>query len=148
MTSFSSLYNSTLGKKYIMAVTGVGLFLFVVAHMIGNLQVFLGPDVLNAYAVFLKSKPTLLWAMRFGLLVMVFFHILAAVQLTVRNRTARPEKYHSGKPYKATFASRTLVLSGLVLFVFIVYHLMQFTVGLVDTGYLHLRVGTGHHVVY
>src|SRR5262249_13019518 len=98
MTSLSSLYNCTLGKKYIMALTGVGLFLFVLARMIGNLQVFLGPDVLNAYALFLKSKPTLLWAMRSALLVIVFFHILAAVQLTLRNRVARPEKYHSGKP--------------------------------------------------
>src|SRR5262245_61932521 len=114
-----------------MALTGVGLFGFVVAHMIGNLQVFLGPDALNGYAVFLKSKPTLLWGMRLGLLVLVYLHILTAVQLTLRNRAARPERYDSGKPYKATFASRTLLLSGLVLFAFIVYHLMHFTVGLV-----------------
>jgi succinate dehydrogenase / fumarate reductase cytochrome b subunit len=116
--------------------------------MIGNLQVFLGPEPLNAYAVFLKSKPTLLWALRLGLMTIVFFHILTAVQLTLRNREARPEKYHSGKPYKATFASRTLVLSGLVLFVFIVYHLMHFTIGLVDPGYLQLRDVNGHHDVY
>ncbi|HEX2522822.1 MAG TPA: succinate:quinone oxidoreductase, partial [Terriglobia bacterium] len=78
MNSLSVLYNSTLGKKYIMALTGVGLFAFVVAHMIGNLQVFLGPEPLNAYAVFLKSKPTLLWGMRLGLMTIVFFHILTA----------------------------------------------------------------------
>jgi len=148
MNPLFSLYNSTLGKKYIMALTGVGLFLFVVAHMIGNLQVFLGPDVLNAYAVFLKSKPTLLWGLRLALIIIVFFHILAAVQLTLRNRAARPEKYDLSKPYKASFASRTLVLSGLVLFFFIVYHLMQFTVGLVDPGYLQLRDVNGHHDVY
>jgi succinate dehydrogenase / fumarate reductase cytochrome b subunit len=86
--------------------------------------------------------------MRLGLMTIVFFHILTAVQLTLRNREARPEKYHSGKPYKATFASRTLVLSGLVLFVFIVYHLMHFTIGLVDPGYLQLRDVNGHHDVY
>lgn len=148
MNPLFSLYNSTLGKKYIMALTGVGLFLFVVAHMIGNLQVFLGPDVLNAYAVFLKSKPTLLWGLRLALIIIVFFHILAAVQLTLRNRAARLEKYDLSKPYKASFASRTLVLSGLVLFFFIVYHLMQFTVGLVDPGYLQLRDVNGHHDVY
>ena len=61
MTTFSHLYNSTLGKKYLMALSGAGLFAFVVAHMLGNLQVFLGPEALNAYAVFLKSKPALLW---------------------------------------------------------------------------------------
>jgi succinate dehydrogenase / fumarate reductase cytochrome b subunit len=148
MTTFSNLYNSTLGKKYIMALTGAGLFAFVLAHMIGNLQVFLGPDQLNAYAVFLKSKPALLWGLRIGLLILVFLHILTAVQLTLRNRAARPEKYDRGKPYKATYASRTLILSGLVLLAFIVYHLMHFTVGLVDPGYLQLRDANGHHDVY
>lgn len=148
MTAFSALYHSTLGKKYIMALTGAGLFVFVLAHMIGNLQVFLGPDALNAYAVFLKSKPALLWGMRFGLLAIVSLHILTAVQLTLRNRAARPEKYDRGKPYKATYASRTLILSGLTLLAFIVYHLMHFTVGLVDPGYLQLRDANGHHDVY
>ena len=98
MSAISVLYHSTIGKKYIMALTGVALFLFVVAHMIGNLQVFLGPEALNAYAVFLKSKPTLLWGMRLGLLAVVILHILTAVQLIQRNRTARPEKYNQGKP--------------------------------------------------
>jgi succinate dehydrogenase / fumarate reductase cytochrome b subunit len=148
MTTFSNLYHSTLGKKYIMALTGAALFGFVLAHMIGNLQVFLGPDKLNAYAVFLKSKPTLLWGMRLGLLTIAFLHILTAVQLTLRNRAARPEKYDRGKPYKATYASRTLILSGLTLLAFIVYHLMHFTVGLVDPGYLQLRDANGHHDVY
>ncbi len=148
MTTLSNLYHSTLGKKYIMALSGVGLFAFVVAHMLGNLQVFLGPEALNAYAVFLKSKPALLWGMRLGLLAIVFLHILTAVQLTLRNRAARPEKYDRNKPYKASFASRTIVLSGAALFAFIVYHLMHFTVGLVDPAYLQLRDAADRHDVY
>ena len=148
MTNFSNLYHSTLGKKYIMALSGLGLFGFVVAHMLGNLQVFLGPEPLNNYAVFLKSKPTLLWSARLGLLALVFLHILTAVQLTLRNRAARPEKYDRNKPYRASYASRTLFLSGAVLFAFIVYHLMHFTVGLVDPAYLQLRDAAGHHDVY
>ena len=148
MTTLSHLYDSTLGKKYIMALSGVGLFAFVVAHMLGNLQVFLGPEALNAYAVFLKSKPALLWGMRLGLLAIVFLHILTAVQLTLRNRAARPEKYDRNKPYKASFASRTIVLSGAALFAFIVYHLMHFTVGLVDPAYLQLRDAADRHDVY
>ena len=148
MSAISVLYHSTIGKKYIMALTGVALFLFVVAHMIGNLQVFLGPEALNAYAVFLKSKPTLLWGMRLGLLAVVILHILTAVQLIQRNRTARPEKYNQGKPYKASYASRTIVLSGAALFAFIVYHLMHFTVGLVDPSYLQLRDSVNRHDVY
>ena len=71
MTAFSALYHSTLGKKYIMALSGAGLFGFVVVHMLGNLQVFLGPEPLNHYAVFLKSKPLLLWGARLGLLLLV-----------------------------------------------------------------------------
>jgi succinate dehydrogenase / fumarate reductase, cytochrome b subunit len=148
MTAFSALYNSTLGKKYIMALSGVALFAFVVAHMLGNLQVFLGPEALNTYAVFLKSKPALLWGMRLGLLSIVFLHILTAVQLTLRNRVARPEKYDRNKPYKASFASRTIVLSGAALFAFIVYHLMHFTVGIVDPSYLQLRDAADRHDVY
>jgi len=148
MSALSNLYHSTLGKKYIMALSGAGLFGFVVVHMLGNLQVFLGPETLNHYAAFLKSKPSLLWGARVGLLVLVFLHILTAVQLTLRNRAARPEKYDYGKPYKASYASRTLVLSGFALFTFIVYHLMHFTVGLVDPSYLQLRDSNGHHDVY
>ncbi len=99
----------------------------------------LGPSAVNAYAVFLKSKPVLLWGARLGLLILVFLHILTGVQLTLRNRAARPEKYDRNKPYKASYASRTLFLSGAALFAFIVYHLMHFTVGLVDPAYLQLR---------
>jgi succinate dehydrogenase / fumarate reductase, cytochrome b subunit len=148
MTVLSALYHSTLGKKYIMALSGAGLFGFVVVHMLGNLQVFLGPEPVNAYAVFLKSKPSLLWGARLGLLALVFLHILTAVQLTLRNRAARSEKYDRNKPYKASYASRTLVLSGAALFAFIVYHLMHFTVGLVDPAYLQLRDAANRHDVY
>jgi succinate dehydrogenase / fumarate reductase, cytochrome b subunit len=148
MSSISALFDSTLGKKYIMALSGAGLFGFVVVHMLGNLQVFLGPEPVNAYAVFLKSKPSLLWGTRLGLLALVFLHILTAVQLTLRNRAARSEKYDRNKPYKASYASRTLVLSGAALFAFIVYHLMHFTVGLVDPAYLQLRDAANRHDVY
>src|SRR4030095_3904732 len=148
MSTLSSLYHSTLGKKYIMALSGAGLFGFVVVHMLGNLQVFLGPEALNHYAVFLKSKPSLLWGGRLGLLVLVLLHILTGVQLTLRNRAARPEKYARNKPYRASYASQTLFLSGAALFAFIVYHLMHFTVGLVDPSYLQLRDSNGHHDVY
>ena len=148
MSTLSNLYHSTLGKKYIMALSGAGLFGFVVVHMLGNLQVFLGPEALNHYAVFLKSKPSLLWGARLGLLVLVFLHILTGVQLTLRNRAARLEKYDRNKPYRASYASRTLFLSGAALFAFIVYHLMHFTVGLVDPAYLQLRDAANRHDVY
>ncbi len=148
MNTLSTLYDSTIGKKYVMAVTGMGLFLFVIAHMLGNLQLFLGANAVNAYAIFLKSKPVLLWGLRLGLLLLVVLHITAAVQLTLRNRAARPETYANSKAYKATYASRTLLLSGLLILAFIIYHLMHFTVGLVDPNYLRLTDSLGRHDVY
>lgn len=148
MSTLSAFYDSSLGKKYIMAITGAGLFVFVIGHMLGNLQVFLGPEAVNAYAVFLKSKPVLLWGIRLGLLLLVALHILTAVQLTLQNRAARPERYASGKPCRATYASRTLLMSGLIIFAFVVYHLMHFTFGTVDPSYLQLRDAAGRHDVY
>lgn len=148
MTTFSNLYDSSLGKKYIMALTGVGLFIFVVGHMIGNLQMFLGPEVLNTYAFWIKSRPGLLWSGRLGLLIVVALHILTAVQLSLRNRAARPERYASNKPYKASYASRSLALSGAALLAFIIFHLAHFTIGRIDPSYLQLRDSLQRHDVY
>src|SRR5258705_11445192 len=96
--TFSILARSSLGRKYLMAISGVLLFLFVIVHMLGNLQVFLGPESLNAYGAFLKSKPGLLWSMRLILLVIVVFHIVTGIQLTLQNRLARPVRYANSKP--------------------------------------------------
>src|SRR5262249_23350439 len=93
MNSLTTLFKSSIGKKLVMAVSGLALFGFVIAHMLGNLQIFLGPEPLNAYAEFLKSKPGFLWAARLGLLLMVVLHILTSVQLTRENRAARPVAY-------------------------------------------------------
>src|SRR5262245_16782450 len=98
MSLSTSIYKSSIGKKFIMAVTGLVLFGFVIGHMLGNLQIFLGPGPLNAYGEFLKAKPSLLWTVRLGLLLMVVLHIVTSVQLTRENRAARPEGYTVGKP--------------------------------------------------
>jgi len=141
-------YRSSLGKKYVMAVSGLLLFLFVIVHMLGNLQVYLGPEQMNNYAALLKSKPALLWSFRIGLFVLAVLHISSALQLASENRHARPERYAVGKPI-ATFASRTILVSGLILFAFIIYHLMQFTLGVTNPEYMQLReLATGHHDVY
>lgn len=131
-----------------MAISGVLLFLFVIVHMLGNLQVFLGPDALNAYGAFLKSKPGLLWSMRLILLVIVIFHIVTGIQLTLQNRRARPVRYANSKPPYSSLASRTLLISGLIIFSFIAYHLMQFTLGVTSPEYLHLEDSKGRHDVY
>lgn len=144
-------FKSSLGKKYIMAVTGLALFLFVIAHMAGNLQIFLGRSAINSYAAFLKSKPGLLWSARAGLLALVILHIVSAIQLAARNRKARPVRYEEGRPTAASFASRTILVSGLIILAFIVYHLLHFTFGVTDPQDFALKDPTdplGRHDVY
>jgi len=122
------MFGSSLGKKYIMAVSGCVLFLFVVGHLLGNLQIFLGADVINRYGHFLQSNPELIWPARIVLLAMVGLHIWAAVKLTMENRAARPVAYAQYEVVAASYASRTMFMSGLIILVFIIYHLLHFTV--------------------
>jgi len=110
-----------------MAGTGAALFLFVVGHLIGNLQVFGPPELINNYAHFLQSKPLLVWGARLGLLVIVGLHIVTAVQLSAANKAARPVAYAGGDAYGASWQSRYMLVSGLVIASFIVYHLAHFT---------------------
>lgn len=142
------LWQSSLGKKYVMAVTGLGLFGFVIIHMLGNLQVFLGPETINAYAAALKSNPLILWGARAGLLAIVSLHIVSALQLARINRQARPVSYATSKPVASTFANRTILISGLIILAFIVFHLSHYTIGLVDPGLLEFRDAQGRHDVY
>ncbi len=123
------LYRSTIGKKVIMAVTGLMLVGFVIGHMAGNLQVFLGPAKMNGYAAFLKSTGELLWLVRIGLLVAVLLHILMAWQLTQIKTSARPVDYALRAPQVSTVASRTMRWGGVLLLVFIVFHILHFTTG-------------------
>jgi succinate dehydrogenase / fumarate reductase cytochrome b subunit len=122
-------FASSIGKKVVMAVTGLALFGFVVVHMLGNLQVYLGPEALNAYAEGLRKLPALLWAMRAGLLAAVLLHVWSAYSLTRVNRAARPEGYRERANRASTYASRTMRWSGVILLLFVVYHLMHFTFG-------------------
>jgi succinate dehydrogenase cytochrome b subunit len=102
---------------------------------------------MNAYADLLKSKPTLLWTARIVLFVIAVIHIVSALQLAAENRAARPQPYTEGKPI-ATLASRTILLSGLIIFAFVVYHLMHFTFGVTDPSFLELHDPLGRHDVY
>lgn len=148
MKRVKNFYQSSIGKKYVMAITGFGLFLFVIVHMLGNLQIFLGQDVLNAYAEFLKSKPELLWTARIGLLILVVLHVTAAIQLALANRAARPVGYAENRVVGASFATQTILFSGIIILAFIIYHLSHFTIGLTNPDYLELRDVYGRHDVY
>jgi succinate dehydrogenase / fumarate reductase cytochrome b subunit len=128
MKVVTNIFSSSLGKKYVMAVSGLVLFLFVVAHLIGNLQVFLGPEAINRYGHFLQSNIELLWPARIFLLFMIGLHIWSAAKLSRENKAARPVPYANWNPTVATYASRTMLMSGLIVLVFIIYHLLHFTV--------------------
>ncbi|MBI1839433.1 MAG: succinate dehydrogenase cytochrome b subunit [Verrucomicrobia bacterium] len=128
MKVITRLWRSSLGKKYLMALSGIALWVFVIGHLLGNLQVFLGPEKINGYAHFLKSQAGLLWGSRLGLLAMVVLHVASAISLSRQNRAARPIDYGAGAPpLAASYASRTMLMSGLIVAFFIVYHLLHYT---------------------
>ena len=133
-----TLWGTMVGKKVVMAVTGIVLVGFVIAHMLGNLKIFIGAETINAYAVFLRTMgeplvpyAALLWIVRLVLLGCVALHITAAVQLTRMNWAARPEAYESRQSIATTYAARTMRWSGVILVLFIVYHLLHLTAGVV-----------------
>ena len=148
MNILAFLFNSSLGRKYVMAVTGILLFLFVIAHMLGNLQIFLGPVAINDYAAALKGRPWLLWPARIGLLAVFLLHVAAAIQLALENRQARPVKYAQGKPVASSYAARTIVISGLILLAFIAFHLAHFTFLFIDPRFADLADLMARHDVY
>jgi len=110
-----------------MAVTGFALFLFVIGHLAGNLQIFLGRESINRYGYFLQSNPELIWPARLGLLVMVGLHIWSATTIWLENKAARPVGYEVYQPVGSSYASRTMMMGGLIVLVFIIYHLLHFT---------------------
>ena len=140
MSWLRAFWDSTVGKKAVMAVTGILLVGFVVAHMLGNLQMFIGADAMNRYAAFLKSTGELLWVARAGLLVAAALHITAAYQLTMINRAARPEAYARSTPAASTLASRTMRFGGVILLAFIVFHIGHFTTGTFHPAFSHTMV--------
>ena len=128
MKVVTNIFSSSLGKKYIMAVSGLVLFLFVVGHLVGNLQIFLGPEAINRYGHLLQSNVELLWPVRIFLLCMIVLHIWSAAKLSRENKAARPVPYANWNPTVATYASRTMLMSGLIVLAFIIYHLLHYTV--------------------
>jgi len=133
----------------IVAITGVILILFVIGHLLGNLQIFLGPDWINGYSQHLRDLGPLLWLVRAFLLAAIVLHIYFTIELAIENRRARPERYIDRQYVKATFASRHMVMSGLVVLAFIIYHIAHFTVRVTDPRFGLLKVDPlGHYDVY
>jgi succinate dehydrogenase / fumarate reductase cytochrome b subunit len=129
MNLATALFKSSIGRKILMAVTGLVLIGFVTGHLVGNLHVFGPPDEINGYAHFLQSLGPALWGIRLFLLACVVLHIWAGVALTMENWQARPDEYEFKHTIQATFASRAMRFTGLIVFFFILYHLTHFTIG-------------------
>jgi succinate dehydrogenase / fumarate reductase, cytochrome b subunit len=148
MNVLNRLFCSSLGKKYLLAVTGAALLVFVVVHLLGNLQIFLGPGPLNAYAEFLQSKPGLVWSMRMTLLAIVSLHIYLAIRVSMENSAARPVPYACYEPANAGLASRTMLITGSMVGFFIVYHLLHFTIKATNPEFGAMMDAEGRHDVY
>lgn len=132
-------YDSTIGKKVVMAVTGAILFGFLIGHMLGNLQVFLGREVMNHYAETLHGNLPLLWGVRILLLISVVLHTWAAIQLTAVKAAARPVAYVKTANVQATTGSRTMMLSGPVIALFVIGHLLHLTTGTIHPQFVELH---------
>ncbi|MGH9557724.1 MAG: succinate dehydrogenase cytochrome b subunit [Bryobacteraceae bacterium] len=129
------LWNTAIGKKAVMAVSGIVLAGFIAVHLLGNLQIFLGPEQFNGYSRTLHNLPELLWTARVVLIVMVVLHIWSSIQLAVLKSEARPRGYKKWQPAGSSYASRTMYWSGPIILAFVIYHLMQFTFGTGGTPY-------------
>ena len=156
-TWYSSIFRTSVGGKFLVAITGIGLTGFVIGHMLGNLQVFLGREPINRYAQMLKDTGILLWLARGGLLFFLILHMFLSIRLQQRAMEARPIPYFHEDTIKASFASRHMLMTGLVIFVFLLFHLAHYTFGWIGTatladgrqvGYLDLRDQMGRHDVY
>jgi succinate dehydrogenase / fumarate reductase cytochrome b subunit len=143
MAWFPDLVRTAVGKKAVMAATGIVLFGFVLGHMLGNLKLYLGPEAINSYAHFLRTagEPAvpagvLLWAVRLLLIACVLLHVWAAWKLTLVSRAARPVSYVAGTRIHTTYASRTMRWGGVIILLFVVYHLLHFTWGTVHPSFV------------
>lgn len=146
------MLKSTIIKKMVVALTGLVMFGFVVGHLAGNLQVFLGAQKINDYSAFLHSEPLLLWGTRVILLISLVLHFVLTVQLTARNRQSRPVGYREHVNVQASAASRTMIWGGLFLLFYIVFHLSHLTWGVTHVNFqshdVYANIVTGFSVPY
>ena len=142
ISGLASLWRSTIGKKYVMAVTGLIWFGYLIAHLWGNLKIYAGPQFLNDYGGFLRTvgEPLfgfsqLLWVARIILIPAFIIHILAAIQLKTRDNASRPRAYAMRRNLESTWASRTMIWGGLFILLFVIYHVLDLTFGTVNPSF-------------
>ena len=141
MNFFTAFYRRSIGKKWVVALTGLVLLGYVVGHMAGNLQVFAGPQQINSYAAFLHSMPGTLWVVRIFLIAAFVLHIVTTIKLVAENRAARGGAYEKRNRVQAKLSTRSMMWSGLVVLAFVIYHILHFTVRSTDPRFHHLPRG-------
>jgi len=154
MNSFCRCCQSSIGRKWIVALTGLVLVAYVLGHLAGNLQIFL-PDRgahINAYGAFLHSLGPALWAIRAFLIACFIIHIVTTIQLAIENRRARPQGYEHPHYRRSSVASRSMVMSGLIVLCFVIFHILHFTAGVVNPSFATMKEtlpnGVERHDVY
>lgn len=148
MNKLVTILRSTVAMKFLVALTGACLFAFVLVHMLGNLGFFAGRSAYNDYAHFLKSMGPALSGARIGLVVVFVVHVILAIRLKLLNVEARPAGYAVDANLRAGYASRTMFITGIIVFVFVIFHLLHFTFGVVYPEYFAGAGGEGEHDVY
>jgi succinate dehydrogenase / fumarate reductase, cytochrome b subunit len=142
ITGLASLWHSTIGKKYVMAISGLIWFGYLIVHLWGNLKIYAGPTFLNEYGGFLRTvgepffgSSQLLWLARLVLIPAFVIHIVSAIQLTSRDRASRPRNYALRRNRESTLASRTMIWGGIFILLFVIYHVLDFTFGTVNPSF-------------
>lgn len=148
MISRFSFFTSSIGRKWIVAITGLALIGFITVHLLGNLSIFLGPDAVNGYAANLHHLGKLLWIARLGLIVVAVSHIYFTMLLWRENRQAQPQKYAVAQTLNTTLYARTMRLSALVILGFVLFHLAEFTWEWVNPESREWIDAAGRHDVY
>ena len=141
-------YKTSLGKKFIMGITGLAMVGFAVAHMLGNLSIFGGANGINAYAEHLRAFPPMLWAFRGVMLVAFVLHIWTGVTLYLENKAARPVQYAMKRNDRTTFSAETMIWTGILLGVFVIYHLLHFTLHAFNPSFGHMVDTLGRFDVF
>jgi succinate dehydrogenase / fumarate reductase cytochrome b subunit len=142
------IVQSHIGKKALVAITGLFMVFFLIMHLLGNLEIYAGPEATNQYAVLLRTFPKVLWGFRIALIASVICHVWLTIVLTKASRAARPHGYAVKKTRKATLSSRTMFISGLTVLAFIAYHLAHYTFLISNPEYAYLVDHAGRHHVY
>lgn len=143
-----ALFCSSIGRKFVVGITGLVLIGFVVMHLLGNLQVFLGPSALNDYSEFLHSIPGPLWVARIVLIASFVLHVVFAIQLKMESLRARPERYVVESTVQATVSSRVMALTGSLVLLYVIGHLLHFTFGIILPEYFERSDSSGRADVY